>query len=161
MNTPLADTDIEALKPLRQLKKLYLGETGISVDCLAQLNGLQSLQLLNVIGLSKGDEQGFVAIAELSALEFLYLDRSSITDESFTAFVNAAESNCKKLQAVFLEGCSIGDTSQEALTKLVSLPKFTKLRLTGTQVSRSVFDEIVQSSPDVSYAHGSGAMSED
>lgn len=161
MGTPLVDSDIAAIRSLTALRKLYLGDSGLSSSCLKDLRELDNLQLLNLIGLTTDDDSDFVALAELPALEMLYLDRSEISDSAFAAFVTAAESGCQKLQGLFLEGCPISDVSQDALTKLVTLPEFTKLRLTGTQVSRAVFEKIVKASPNVSYAHGAGGMSED
>lgn len=161
MDTQITDDAGAALSKLTNLQKLYVGRTKISSSILPALTDLKKIQLLNVAELPVTAAGDMEAIASLPALELLYLDRSDLTDEAFQRMIAAlcSHESCV-VSAMFLEGCAISDASQEALLDLVQLSSMSKLRLTGTQVSREVFNELVKTSPEISFAHGSG-QSED
>lgn len=161
MDTPVGDDSGEALARLVNLEQLYIGRTRISSDILSRLTDLPSIQLLNVAGVAVNEASDMRALGRLPTLELLYLDRAELNDAAFGELTSALKGNedCR-VSAIFLEGCDITDESREALLELVQLPALGKLRLTGTQVSRDVFNELVKAVPEISYAHGSG-QSED
>lgn len=161
MGTSLTDEDVDALRNLASLERLYLGNCGLTSACLSALTTLDRLELLNLTGLGVGNDGDFAQLGRMSTLELLYLDHSALTDPALATYVDATDASSSSISSVFLEGCAITDESKKSLIKLVSLPEFTKLRLTGTKVSREVFDEIRAMFPDISYAHGVGGMSED
>ncbi|WP_145944386.1 hypothetical protein [Fuerstiella marisgermanici] len=97
----------------------------------------------------------------MPALEMLYLDNSQISDESFSEFAANCSSSNPKLSAVFLENCAITDASKAALLQLVQHPSMSKLRLTGTKISRAVFEELFAAAPELSFSYGIGGGAEE
>lgn len=155
MDTSLTDDSGEALATLVNLEQLYIGRTRISSGILAALTDLQKLKLLNVAGILVTSDADMQAFGALAGLEMIYLDRAELNDAAFTQLVNALRENenCA-VAAIFLEGCRISDESRDSLLELVRLPTLGKLRLTDTQVSRDVFNELVKAAPEISFAHG-------
>lgn len=155
MDTQISDDSGPALSRLVNLKQLYLGRSQISSTILSTLTRLKKMELLNVTGLVVEESAHLSALGELPSLQMLYLDHSGIDDNSFEKLTAAfADSDECTIAALFVEGCAISDASHEALMKLTQLPSLIKLRLTGTRVSRRVFNELVEAAPDISFAHG-------
>lgn len=150
------DDSAEAFASLNQLQNLYVARTRMTSACLPALSQLKNLELLNLAELSLNSVEDTASISGMTSLQLLYLDNAQFDDQSMAALAAACGAQGAPLQSLFLEGCQVTDASREALKLLVSRPEFMKLRLTGTQVSRSVFDEIRASAPDVSYSHGNG-----
>lgn len=161
MGSGVDDSVIRRLGTLENLEHLYLGNTLVTTDVLPVLAECRNLRLLNLNEMHVAADASLAVLGQLPGLELLYLDYSEIQDVHLKEFIKAAIANESKLSALFLEGCEITDASVGSLQALVQMPQFSKLRLTGTQVSRTAFEQIVNTSPDVSYAHGTSSIADD
>lgn len=156
----LTDDSAEAIGALSNLKRLYLGRTQMTAACLPALCNLKNLELLNLAELSLNTPQDITSIGDMASLELLYLDNADFDDQAIEQLAKSCDRKSVTLHSVFLEGCNITDASDRALRLLLTQPGFMKLRLTGTKVSRRVFDELRKVSPEVSFSHGTGSEGE-
>jgi hypothetical protein len=74
----LGDEQMEALRPLTQLRRLHLGGTAVTDRGLGALQGLARLEYLNLHGTAVSDA-GVAALAGLSRLQHVYLWQTKVT----------------------------------------------------------------------------------
>ena len=152
IESDFSNPGIAALADLKALRQLYLGRTRLTSASLSGLVDFAQLRLVNLAGIKCDSASDFGVLGELSALELLYLDDAEFSDAAFAAFASRCRETGSLVSAVFLENCQLTDASHDALLEFVKLPSLTKLRLTGTSLTREVFNEIAGSTGEVSFA---------
>jgi Leucine-rich repeat (LRR) protein len=77
-DTAVKDADLEALKGMTQIRKLYLQNRAITDEGLANLTGLENLQSLS-LNKTKITDKGLEHVKELAELKTLHLKGTKVT----------------------------------------------------------------------------------
>jgi len=114
-STKLKDEDLQLLKPLTNLRQLYLGNTSTSDTGLKHIGGLTELRVLGLIG-TKVSDAGLKELAGLRNLEDLYLATTAVTEEGLQELVSL-----ENLQNLILPESVVTDAGLKVLGKLQNL----------------------------------------
>jgi Leucine Rich Repeat (LRR) protein len=114
-DTKVADADLETLKPLTQLHRLYLQNTMITDAGLEHLKGLTELHTLS-LNHTKVTDAGLEYLKGLSKLKTLSLANTRVTNKGLEQLKGLT-----KLQTLHLKGTLVTDTGAKELTR--ALPK--------------------------------------
>jgi internalin A len=114
-DTKVTDADLEALKPLTQLHRLYLQNTSITDAGLEHLKGLAELHTLS-LNHTKVTDAGLENLKGLSKLKTLSLANTRVTNKGMEQLKGLA-----KLQTLHLKGSLVTDAGAKELT--TALPK--------------------------------------
>jgi Leucine-rich repeat (LRR) protein len=79
-DTSVKDADLEAIKGMPQIRRLYLQNTAITDEGLANLAGLENLEILS-LNKTKITDAGLKNLVGLSNLKTLSLSNSKVTDK--------------------------------------------------------------------------------
>ena len=127
MLQPIDATLFQHIGKLYRLSTCKLSDCDVTDDQLAQLTGLSSLLVLQVERCPKVTSQGMVHVAELSSLEKLFADGTSIDDAGL-----AHLAGLRTLTTLDVSHTKITDAG---LAHLTDLPKLEVLRISGAEVT--------------------------
>jgi internalin A len=114
-DTKVSDADLEALKPLTQLHRLYLQNTTITDAGLEHLKALSELHTLS-LNHTKVTDAGLESLKGLSKLKTLSLANTRVTNKGMEQLKGLT-----KLQTLHLKGSLVSDAGAKELT--TALPK--------------------------------------
>jgi internalin A len=132
-HNPITDAQLAYLKPLRQLKTLYLFRSNVVGDGLVHIVGLRRLRSLH-LGETPVSDAATEHLGRMTQLSSLRLDGTQISDIGVARLTGLT-----RLEALSLERTNVTDASVEALSQLGSLGE---LVLTGTAVTASGVDRL-------------------
>ena len=127
----ISDAGLAALADVAwPLSNLDLRGCPVTNDGLRHLTGLQNLKALRLSGSHTAatvDDGGMNAVAQISDLKVLSLDKLWVSDDGIRAL-----STLKHLEELYLAGTTIGDG---ALEFIATMPAIRKLRLSNDSIS--------------------------
>ena len=130
-NLEISDEGLEALTDVTwPLSNLDLRGCPVTNDGLRSLTGLQNLKALRLSGTHSAatvDDDGMDAVAQISDLKVLSLDKLWVSNDGVRAL-----STLKHLEELYLAGTTIGDG---ALEFIATMPAIRKLRLSNDSIS--------------------------
>jgi Leucine-rich repeat (LRR) protein len=135
----ITDAGLEALKDVDwPISNLDLRGCPVSNTGLSHLTGLSSLKALRLSGSNSSasvDDDGMAAVAQLSNLKVLSLDKLWVSEAGIEQLLPL-----KNLSELYLAETTIGD---DALALFSKLPQLRKLRLARNQISNDGLQHLV------------------
>jgi len=127
----ITDAGLEHIVGLKDLRRLYLGDTNVSDAGLKHLKELKGLEALNLSGTGVSDA-GLEHLKELSQLEDLLVDHTQVTGAGLEHLKGLV-----KLQSLYLHTTKIDDAGLEHLKGMTELERLaldhTKITDAGLQ----------------------------
>jgi len=127
-DTAITDAGLATLGTIATLENLDLRGCAVSNDGMAHLAGLKKLRGLKLAG-SEGkttvDDDGLAALAELTELKAVALDKLWVSEVGLAHLKNS-----RKLEELYLAGTLVGDETPALLAE--HFPRLKKLRISQT-----------------------------
>jgi Leucine-rich repeat (LRR) protein len=133
----ITDAGLIHLRPMQQLRRLYLDQTAITGVGISQIASLPKLQNLSLRGANIGDE-GLRRIREIKSLEILDLRTTSITDEGLPQLADLSN-----LRVLLLVDSALTDANLQSLQTLLKL----ELLVVGPHTTKAAAAQLHQQLP--------------
>ena len=139
-STEVGDATVFAIAKLQQLEELDLsGCKSLSAASIESIVGLPKLRKLNLYD-TPIDDDAIALLRQASSLEWLNLDKTSLTDSGVEKIIGL-----DKLDFLHLGSTKITDAAAASLAKLTGL---SKLIVTRTEMTQAGVDEIKKTLPE-------------
>jgi len=159
-DTKSTDADLMHISGLSGLKRLYLMNTPVTGSGLTELVACDQIELLNLSG-APVDADIVDALRKMKSLDTLYLDATPVDDAMLSSIVDALVAEAPGIRGLFLDRTNLTDGSIESLSRLSQLENLAAVRIAETEITRSSFEELAASAPEIRFAFGSSAIEAD
>jgi len=148
-DTAFGDHDAVHLGDFPRLQRLFLANTRVTNDALANVRGLTNLEWLDVAG-AQVTSDGLQNLRGLTNLQWLSLARTRVSDSGL-----AHLSRLARLQALDLEGTPV---TNAGLLHLAQLTRLERLNVSNTQVTDAGVASLQRALPKLAIRHGNPAQ---